>query len=78
MKLDAGDDTLQSVVGSITTIFFAAILIFYMMVKINTIHAGTDIDIFGVLLDNKITTLDKFDSSQGLYIAAALTPYDGT
>ena len=77
MKLDGGVDTYSSRCGAFFSLVAAIVLIFYMLIKIDTIVSRNDVDIFSAILDHEITQEDKFDSTQGFYIAAGLTAYDG-
>ena len=55
MKLDGGVDKLKSNCGSCSTVFMVVLVGFYMALKINTIVASNDIDVFSAMLNHEIT-----------------------
>ena len=76
MKLDGPIAAHKSYMGASLSLLLEMILLMYFVTKIISIYAKWEVDIMSVKLENALTFDDKFDSSNGLFIAAALTEYD--
>lgn len=76
MKLDGAIASHNSYMGATLTLVLELILLMYFVTKIISIYAKWEVDIMSVKLENALTFDDKFDSSNGLFIAAAITEYD--
>ena len=76
MKLDGAIISHKSYMGAILSFVLTVILLMYFVTKIISIYAKWEVDIMSVQRENALTFDDKFDSSNGLFIAAAITEYD--
>ena len=76
MKLDGDVTALKSLMGSFLTVILASTIGLFMLVKMWAIVGKFDVDIFSSYHDNEITMEEKFDASQGFFVAAGLTSYD--
>ena len=58
-----------------TFLAFLTVMLF-MVTKVISIYDKQEVDMMSIQVEGALTYNDKFDSSNGLFIAAALTEYD--
>ena len=73
MKLDGAITSHKSYMGAFLSFILALIVFLYFGTKINSIYAKHEVDITSVLIEHALTFDDKFESSNGLFVAAAIT-----
>ena len=77
MKLPNGEEKKNSFMGALLTLVLALIMGIFMKTKIEAWRDKKDVDIMGALVENYFDFDYKFDASQGFFVAAAITAYDG-
>ena len=76
MKLDGSSIEIQSYMGSALTIIMGLITIMFTYTKIITLIEKNDVDLMYALMENAIDFREPFSTTNGLFLAAALTAYD--
>lgn len=76
LKLDSGQKSQPSYFGAVMSILLGMMTLMFTATKVLTIVQKSDVDIMSALIENNIDYTEKFDTSQGLFIAAAITEYD--
>ena len=76
MKIDEGEDQINSFFGGIFSLVLAAVVIMYCLQKAHILYAKKDVDILSTINDGAFTPDDIFDNSNGFAFAASFTAYD--
>ena len=73
MRLDGGQESKQSYMGSFLTIVIALTTFMFFYAKTMTIVEKHDVDIMSAVIDNAVDINDKFTADNGFFISAGLT-----
>ena len=76
MKLEDGNDKLQTVMGSLCSIILLLITLFYAYLKFDVLRNKKDVNVLSTIKDSFFTDADHFSYKEGLNIAVAFTAYD--
>lgn len=76
MKLDRGEDSIKSLMGSFCSIILTIIILTYAIQKLDVFLGKKDVDILSTVNDLHFTDDDVFSYENGLNIAVAFTAYD--
>lgn len=76
-KLKLGQEKLVTFTGALLTILLNIITGVFLYSKIMVLYYESDVTIVSNLAEGALTFDDKFSAEQGLFVAAALTAYDG-
>ena len=76
MKIMEDEDQLTSWMGTFATIILLAIMGIFCYSKVLAWYEFKDVDIMSSTMENFFDYEYKFDSTQGLFVAAAITEYD--
>ena len=76
MKIDDGEDQINSFFGGIFSLILVFIVIMYCLQKADVLFSKKDVDILSTINDGAFTPEFIFDYSKGFAFAAAFTAYD--
>lgn len=76
MRLDSGNGSLKSIVGSLMSLILLGVLLLFTYLKADVLINKKDVDVLSTINDNFYTSDDIFDSSHGFNVAAAFTAFD--
>ena len=76
MKIDAGSDSIKSLMGSLCSILLTILILTYAYQKMDVLIARKDVDILSTTNDKHWTDDDIFSTKNGLRVAIAFTSYN--
>ena len=76
MKLDAGNQSLPSIFGSVMSIFITIVIILFTCLKADVLIQKKDVDILSTIYDRYFTNEDVFNYENGFNVAAAFTKFN--
>ena len=75
--MDEDTSVKKSFLGACLTILALVTTFLFFFAKTQSLHNRYDVDILTSKTLNAISSSDKFDTSSGFFVAAALTDFDG-
>ena len=76
MRLDAGNQSLPSIFGSVMSIFITIVIILFTALKADVLIQKKDVDILSTVYDRYFTQEDVFTYQNGFNVAAAFTKFN--
>ena len=76
MRLDTGNESLKSIVGSFMSLILIGILLLFTYLKADVLINKKDVDVLSTINDNFYTPDDIINSENGFRVAAAFTAFD--
>lgn len=76
MKVSDNDRDFGSCCGALLTLIMSASLLVFIYTKTMTWHHKKDVDVFSTIKEGAFDYTYRFNSSEGLFLAAGLTNYD--
>lgn len=76
MKISKEDENLSSGCGVLLTILLTFLMLAFLYTKVLTWHFKKDVDVMGALIDHYYSETDRFNATNGFFVAAGLTNYD--
>ena len=76
MKIDHGEENINSFFGGIFSLLLLILVILYCIQKADVLISKKDVDILSTINDGAFSPDDIFDYSKGFAFAAAFTAYD--
>ena len=75
MQLDAGTDSIKSLMGSFCSVLLTIIMITYASQKMDVLTTRKDVDVHATIHDNHWTDDKVFSAKNGFRVAIAFTTY---